>query len=357
VKDDRKNPRSLGAMTASRQMRWRHPILVLDADREGGEQAAEVLIAAGLEVELLQRPEELLQRAATHPSTVMVIEIPLTGMSESVLLSTAARMTGLKVMPIVLTSRKYGEDSSVAKALLAQGAVDFVGRPASSQRWRSALARALAKLQTESAKLASLSKASRSRGDSTRDQDLPVPPMVFRSAPTPSGPGRAGRPTSSAPRSHDALGPRPAAAVRARSSRNAGEVLRPDELKELESRGFKVPGDAIAATVLGGPARSGPTLVWRATERTMALACVDHSFDQGGEVRLTFLIPDPGKNRDGKPRILGRVVGAQNYPWGYLVDLALIGAAPKADYNLLISAVDETGGWALDWNRTGWTLD
>jgi hypothetical protein len=89
----------------------------------------------------------------------------------------------------------------------------------------------------------------------------------------------------------------------------------------------------------------------------MALACVDHSFDQGGEVRLTFLIPDPGKNRDGKPRILGRVVGAQNYPWGYLVDLALIGAAPKADYNLLISAVDETGGWALDWNRTGWTLD
>ncbi len=332
-------------------MNWRHPILVLDADPEGGQQAAEILVANGLEVEVMHQPEQLLQRAAAHPSTVMMVEVPLRGMSETVLLSTAQRMTGLKVMPIILTSRTYAEDGSVAKSLLSQGAVDFIGRPASSQRWRAALAKALAKLQTESAKLASLQKKRDRPGTSG---EFAIPPAVFGES-TPDLMGRVR--SSGSSRSGEHLGPRAHAESRLKTGKTAAEVLSPTERKNLQQKGFKVPREALAGRPLGKRVPPGATLVWRASETTMTIACIDHSHAEGAEVRFTFEFPDPETGRDSRPRILGRVAESRSYAWGTLVKLTLIGAAPKADYDRLIELVKRSGGWSLDWKTGGWDLD
>jgi len=340
-------------------MRWRHPILVLDADPEGGQQAAEILVANGLEVEVMTLPEQLLQRAAAHPSTVMMVEVPLKGMSETVLLSTAQRMTGLKVMPIILTSRTYPEDGSVAKSLLAQGAVDFIGRPASSQRWRAALAKALAKLQTESAKLASLQKKRSSTHTSgefalaTVSGEFSIPPDVYgESSPDLLGRRRPSEPT----RSDESLGPRPRSSGSRgpRPGNTAAEVLRPDERSALKEKGFIVPREAIAGQPLGKRRPPSATLVWRASEVAMTIACLEHTHADGAEVRIVFTIPDKKTGREARPRILGRVVESRGYAWGSLVKLALIGAAPKADYDLLVESVKSSGGWSVDWKNKDW---
>ena len=85
--------------TPSRPIRWRYPVLVLDGDERSAHQISEVLMNAGLDVETVHTAEDLLQRISGVPSTVLVVNIPVPGMSESVLLSLASRVTGVKVMP------------------------------------------------------------------------------------------------------------------------------------------------------------------------------------------------------------------------------------------------------------------
>ncbi len=339
--DDRRSSRSLPAVPPSRQMRWRHPILVLDADPVGGQQAAEVLTSIGLDVEVMERPEELLERAAMHPSTVMVVEVPLQGMSETVLLSTAQRMTGLKVMPIVLTSRTYPEDGSVAKSLLAQGAVDFVGRPARSLRWRSALTRALSDLQMESAKLTSLQKK---RSRPTHSREFSVPPAVFGDSSADLHSSRH----DGLSRSADPLRPHASSSRPLRQGPTAAEVLSASDRRDLAAKGFKAPLEAIAGNLLTKVPPAGPTFVWQATETQLTIACIGQEHAHGAEIRLSFTIPDPKTGRDGRPRVIGRVAQARGYPWGNLVRLQVIGAAPRADYDRLIEIVGRFGNWSLD---------
>ena len=62
----------------------------------------------------------------------------------------------------------------------------------------------------------------------------------------------------------------------------------------------------------------------------------------------SFTIPDPETGRDGRPRVIGRVAQARGYPWGTLVRLQLIGAAPQADYDRLVEIVGRFGNWPLD---------
>lgn len=322
-------------------MRWRHPILVLDADPVGGQQAAEVLTAIGLEVEVMERPEKLLERAAMHPSTVMVVEVPLQGMSETVLLSTAQRMTGLKVMPIVLTSRTYPEDGSVAKSLLALGAVDFVGRPARSLRWRSALARALSNLQTESAKLTSLQKES---SRPPHAGEFSIPPAVFGDSSADLHSGRhelLSRPA-------DPPSPHASSSRTLRQGPTVAEVLSASDRRNLAAKGFTAPLEAVAGNLLTKVPPAGPTLVWQATETQLTIACIGQEHAHGAEVRLSFTIPNPETGRDGRPRVIGRVAQVRGYPWGTLVRLQLIGAAPQADYDRLIEIVGRFGSWSLD---------
>ncbi len=314
-------------------MYWRNPILVLDADPIGGRQVAEVLVAAGLEASVVTTPEALLREATTGPATVMIVEVPTQGMSESVLLSTAERMTGLKVMPIVVCSRQYPESSPVAKSLLSQGAVDFVGRPSGSARWRAAIARALNKLQTESAKLASMNKSNAHAADSLSAG--PPAPMVF------GGPN----PSASSPRSGNSSqksGP----ATKVNVSR-AADVLSGEEWNRLKDQGLRVPRNAVVGTLLGGRVPPGPVLAWRADDETLTVVCIGHTYDQHSEVQLGFRVPEENEMREVEARIQGKVDARRKYAWGSLVRLHLQSHEPPKAYGRLRSVVDATGDWDL----------